>query len=60
MKRGGKKRKVFMLSIVPPIVVVKDLFKRYSGVIFAGMGPSVKGVLEICLCSAKIKGLLVA
>ena len=53
MGRGGKKRKVLMLSIVPPIVVRKDPFKRCIGAIIAGVGRSVRGVLGHCLCSAK-------
>ena len=53
MVRGGKKRKVLMLSIVPPIVVRKDPFKRCIGAIIAGVGRSVKGVLGNFLCSAK-------
>ncbi len=53
MERGGEKRKVLMLSIVPPIVVRKDPFKRCIGAIIAGVVRSVKGVLGHCLCSAK-------
>ncbi len=47
------KRMVSMSSIVPPIVVVKDRFKRCIGAIIAHVGPTVKGVLGNCLCSAK-------
>ena len=53
MAKGGEKRKVLMLSIVPTIVVRKDPFKRCIGAIIAGVGRSVKGVLGNCLCSAK-------
>ena len=59
-EKGGKKRKVLMLSIVLPIVAVKDPFKRYTGAIIACLVHSVKGVLGSCLCSVKTEGLLVA
>ena len=49
-----------MLSIVLPIVAVKDPFKPYTGAIIACLVHSVKGVLGSCLCSAKREGLLVA
>ena len=49
-----------MLSIVLPIVAVKDPFKRYTGAIIACLVHSVRGVLGSCLCSAKREGLLVA
>ena len=60
MAKGGEKRKVLMLSIVLPIVAVKDPFKRYTGAIIACLVHSVRGVLGSCLCSAKREGLLVA
>ena len=59
-ERGGKKRTVLMLSIVLPIVAVKDPFKPYTGAIIACLVHSVKGVLGSCLCSAKREGSLVA